>query len=296
MALGISAVQTDQYGREIVAHGAPGFPIGAYQADFQFDLVPWHWHEEFETVIITEGISHVHVENAIVPLKAGDMMFINSGILHCLNNGIPEQACGRSLVFHPRLLGAVDSIFWKDYVTPILQDKLFRFQHFSAEIPWQKEFIDHARAAWVSVACEPADYENEARYHMTKAMYLLKENHRVSDESISTHESIAAERTKLMLQFIQDHYTEELTLEQIAASAAASKSMCLRYFRQTIGTTPIRYLIQYRIEKAAEMLLSTGKKAGEIALACGFSDMSYFTRRFREIKGCTPLEYRKENS
>ena len=52
---------------------------------------------------------------------------------------------------------------------------------------------------------------------------------------------------------------------------------------------------EYRIEKAAGLLLSTEKKAGEIATACGFSDISYFTRRFREINGCTPLEYRKEN-
>ena len=98
-----------------------------------------------------------------------------------------------------------------------------------------------------------------------------------------------------MLQYIQAHYSEELTLEQIAASAAVSKSMCLRYFRQIIDTTPIRYLLQYRIEKAAGLLLSTEKKVGEIATVCGFSDISYFTRRFREINGCTPLEYRKEN-
>ncbi len=57
----------------------------------------------------------------------------------------------------------------------------------------------------------------------------------------------------------------------------------------------IRYLLRYRIEKAAGLLLSTEKKAGEIATICGFSDISYFTRRFREINGCTPLEYRKEN-
>lgn len=50
-------------------------------------------------------------------------------------------------------------------------------------------------------------------------------------EVASTHESVAAERTKLMLQYIQAHYSEELTLEQIAASAAVSKSMCLRFFR-----------------------------------------------------------------
>lgn len=295
MALGFSAVKTDQYGREIVAHGEPAFPIGGYREDFSVNLVPWHWHEEFEILYITEGISHIHVENTVFPLQAGEMLFINSGILHNLNNGIPENALGNSLVFHPKLLGSIDSIFWKNAVAPLLQSSFLRFQHLTPEVPWQKEFILHLKTAWESIAYEPADYENEIRYHITKAFSLLAANSAASDGTrmLSGHESTAAERTKLMLQYIQAHYTEELSLEQIAASAAVSKSMCLRYFRQIIGTTPVRYLVQYRIEKAAEMLLSTGKKAGEIATACGFSDMSYFSKRFREIKGCTPLDYRK---
>ena len=295
MALSISAVKTDPYGREAVAHGNLAFPVGAYQEDFLVDLVPWHWHEEFETVIITEGLSHVHVDNTILPLRAGEMLFINSGILHSLNNGLPEPSFGCSVVFHPRILGDLDTVFWKNYAAPLLQDKRLRFQHFSPDIPWQKEFIDHLATAWDAVACEPADYENEVRYHLTKAISLLLTHYTPFGEVASTHESVAAERTKLMLQYIQAHYSEELTLEQIAASAAVSKSMCLRYFRQIIDTTPIRYLLRYRIEKAAGLLLSTEKKAGEIATICGFSDISYFTRRFREINGCTPLEYRKEN-
>lgn len=60
-----------------------------------------------------------------------------------------------------------------------------------------------------------------------------------------------------------------------------------------LGLTPIQYVKQYRIEKAAEMLLTTRLKAGEIGAACGFSDMSYFTKSFREAKHCTPKEYQR---
>ena len=258
-----------------------------------------HFKQETGKTII-EYLNDIRIDTAKMLLmtttkSVEEMLFINSGILHSLNNGLPEPSFGCSVVFHPRILGDLDTVFWKNYAAPLLQDKRLRFQHFSPNIPWQKEFIDHLTTAWDAVACEPADYENEVRYHLTKAISLLLTHYTPFGEVASTHESVAAERTKLMLQYIQAHYSEELTLEQIAASAAVSKSMCLRYFRQIIDTTPIRYLLRYRIEKAAGLLLSTEKRVGEIATVCGFSDISYFTRRFREINGCTPLEYRKEN-
>ena len=99
-----------------------------------------------------------------------------------------------------------------------------------------------------------------------------------------------------MLQYIQEHYSEETDTAQIARSAMISESECLRCFHKSIGMPPIRYLKQFRIQKAAELLMSTDKKAGDIGAECGFLDTSYFTKVFREIKGCTPGEYRRRQA
>ena len=72
-----------------------------------------------------------------------------------------------------------------------------------------------------------------------------------------------------------------------------SESECLRCFRAMLGTTPIQYVKQLRIQKAAELLLSTGRRVADIAAQCGFQDASYFTRTFREHRGCSPAEYRR---
>ena len=99
---------------------------------------------------------------------------------------------------------------------------------------------------------------------------------------------------KNMMLFIQAHYGEELTVARIAASISVSESECLRCFHATIGTTPIQYLRQLRVQKAAELLAGSDRKISDIGEQCGFREMSYFTKTFRELMGCTPSRYREK--
>lgn len=73
-----------------------------------------------------------------------------------------------------------------------------------------------------------------------------------------------------------------------------SESVLLRNFRQVTGTSPMQYIINHRIQKATEMLITTDLKSCDIALSCGFHDFSYFTKTFKRIMNMTPVEYRKK--
>ena len=103
------------------------------------------------------------------------------------------------------------------------------------------------------------------------------------------------ERMKTMLAFLNENLSEELTLEKIAQSAAISETECLRCFRRNVGMTPIHFLKETRLQHAAGLLRSGEGSISEIAAACGFLDMSYFSRAFRLFYGVTPTEYRKSN-
>jgi len=104
----------------------------------------------------------------------------------------------------------------------------------------------------------------------------------------------SADRIKQMLQYIQDHYAEDVSVDQIAASASISASECLRCFHDMIGTTPNQYLRDRRAQRAAELLCGTGLSVTEIAGQCGFQDGSYFARSFRQVCGCGPTAYRRK--
>ena len=99
------------------------------------------------------------------------------------------------------------------------------------------------------------------------------------------------ERIKQMLTFIREHYAEDINTRKIAESAMVSESECLRCFRGMLGTTPIQYLKEYRLEKAEELLRTSKMKVSEIGDRCGFREMSYFARSFRQRYGVVPSEY-----
>ena len=289
-------VAADAEGREQVQHGSALFPIACYAEDMKSYSVAWHWHEEFEYILAIKGPLTVNVNKTRLMLQTGQGVFINSGILHAVEQAETGDAMLHSGVFHPRLVGGMDTIFWQKLIRPLLQPGAPAFFQLDGTQVWQQQVFQNLQEVWQAVAQEPEDYENRVRYLLAAALHLVVAHCPAQAGKISQQEQVAAERMKQMLRYVEEHYAEELTVERIADSVALSESACLRSFRQLLGTTPIQFVKQYRIEKAAELLLTTRLKAGEIGAECGFADGSYFIRTFRELKHCTPKEYRQRFS
>ena len=99
-------------------------------------------------------------------------------------------------------------------------------------------------------------------------------------------------RMKNVLTYFRIYYGEPITLDELAAVAGMSPRYFCRAFAALTGRTPIAYLNYYRIECACERMTLTDKSVTEIAFACGFNDMSYFSRVFKQLKGTTHTAYR----
>lgn len=97
------------------------------------------------------------------------------------------------------------------------------------------------------------------------------------------------------VSFIKSNFAREITLDQIAHACNMSRRNFCRHFRSMVGTSPTSYLLQVRIDQAAELLALTDLNISEIGLNCGFSDSNYFSRRFKENKGVTPRVFRQDN-
>lgn len=293
MALSICLpLSTDGLGREMTVHGTPLFPVACYHDDLEAMGVPWHWHEELEVLTVEAGTVRVRVSGGEYILRQGEGIFINTGVLHGVWAQDPGECRLHSIVFHHRLVGgSVDSILWQKYLEPLLQDSCRPCVPFCAA-PWEREAILAIENAWLACVQEAEGYEFASREQLSRLIFLLSCHTPAAQKRPSAKRQREAERMKTMLQFIQDHLTEELTLPQIAASASISPNEALRCFRSVAGSSPIQYVRLLRLQKAAGLLTSTDLPISDIAFQCGFQEMSYFAKLFRQWQSCTPSAYR----
>ena len=99
-------------------------------------------------------------------------------------------------------------------------------------------------------------------------------------------------RVNKVKEFIAQHYTEEIKLDDLAGLVAMSPSAFSRFFKQYTGRGPVDYIIDVRMGVAARMLVDTTTSVSEICYACGFNNLSNFNRTFKARRGYTPRDFR----
>lgn len=126
----------------------------------------------------------------------------------------------------------------------------------------------------------------------TLAVHLLR--HYSSDSLIPDLQfgGLSANKLRRVSEFIQSNLENDLTLSEIAQAADLSPFHFARSFKQTMGVTPIQFLMQRRIELARQLLSRTDLPIVEISLRAGFKNQSHFTTLFRKLTAMTPKAYR----
>ncbi|MGM9538952.1 MAG: helix-turn-helix domain-containing protein [Candidatus Onthomonas sp.] len=292
-----TVVQTDDAGKELIAHGTPLFPLHNVFDDFSIlDTVAWHWHVEFEMGIVLKGKLQLAVHTEKYDLDQGDGFFINSEVLHAAFDSNHTGCILRSIVFHPRLIGgSVDSIFYQGYVIPLMKNNGFKGMIFRGNQKRHVRQLENLRRA-VSLCDEkPIGYELSVRSDLSEIILYLFEIQCDVQEKGSEADRRNEWRLRKILELIENRYADPLKLQELADEAYVSKTECIRCFKSITGRSPMQYLKEYRLQKSVELLLSTNWSIGRIGEACGFSEINYFTRSFRKRYALTPSEYRRKH-
>lgn len=118
----------------------------------------------------------------------------------------------------------------------------------------------------------------------------------ISTESEAGDEIISPlnDKLKTVQQYLDEHYTEDISLDRLAEKFYISKYYLSREFKKEYGTTIIQYVMAKRITNAKELLRYSKDSIENIAQMCGIGDASYFNKMFRKMEGCTASEYRKQ--
>lgn len=289
-----SRIRTDETLRETVCHGSDEYPFKYYNEDiwlFDFHCIDWHWHSEVEFVFIEKGTAEFLVGSGRYLLTEGTGIFINSQVIHRFEAS--ESVIIPNIVFSPSLLSAEDSLIYRKYIQPLL-DSSVECLIFSPEVPWQKEVLKNLLLVF--------DVQDTESIGEIKTVELLLKIWETVYENANISESIPAAKAtahtqaqlQIMMQYIHKNYSKHITLADIAQTVSVSKSSALNIFNKYLRVSPVSYLINYRLKRAAKLLASTDSSIYSIASNTGFENVGYFCRSFKELFGVTPSEYRKK--
>ena len=284
------ATQKDECFLERIQHGEADFPFRFYKEDvweFDFHCIDWHWHPEVEIVYAEKGDIGCFVGTEQFTLTQGCGLFVNSGVLHRYE--ARESVFMPNIVFAPELLGATSGRIYQKYIAPIVESAL-SYLLFCPSVGWQKEFLQRLLHLF-----RLQEQENTEMQTVSSLLGLWRQIV-VHSEPVCGQAADKGRRAQLqvMMQFIHANYKKPIALKDIAECVHISESRALQLFRQGIRLSPVAYLIQYRLKRAADLLASTDKAVAAIAFETGFSDAGYFCRTFRKHYHQTAAEYRRK--
>ncbi len=265
--------------------GTFDFPIELYhvnQASPRYQM-PLHWHLEYELIYILQGEFRLSLDGRPWAMGAGDCAWIGDGVVH---GGVPANCVYQCVVFD---LGTLL------HDTPVCAQSAARF--LADETGCAGVFSRGGAQARLAgqllraIEQERPGYEWTTLGLMWQLMGSLVEASARPPGPAPGRKQIL--RLKNVLTYIRDQYKAPVTLEELAAVAGMAPKYFCRAFAQMTGKTPIAYLNYYRIEQASERLAFTQDPVTEIALGCGFNDVSHFSRTFSRYKGMPPTVYRK---
>lgn len=248
-----------------------------------------HWHDDIELMLILSGKMLYNVNGEIVVLNEGEGILINTRQLHYGFSDDMTECDFICILFHPIILCTAKS-FESEFVEPVLNSGV-PYVHLSPDVEWQSKILKHIRDIY--------DCKNEREAPLCTQGYLCSLwcqllTHMDISEKEKTQTDTKLTTLKAMLDHIHRHYSEKITLDNIAKAGNVSKRTCGTVFLQYLNKTPMEFLIDYRLRKAIELLMTTDKTILEISLAVGFSGASYFAETFRKNFGVSPTEYKKQ--
>lgn len=258
-----------------------GLDVGLLHAKFVEHAYPRHSHDYFVIGLIERGrqsFTHRGVKYSTPP---GGVILINPGAVH---TGEAADERGFELrSIYPTIAhmdAALRELTGRNRATPF-------FAAVRVDDSWAARSILRLHEA---IEREAEEMEIEARFLHTLAQLIERYADAPVSEQKPGKEKEAIRRAR---RYIEEHFAQGVTLEQLAQHVALSPYYLLRAFCAEVGMPPYAYLESVRI-RHTQRLIEAGRPLAQIAAELGFSSQSHMTRSFKRIIGVTPGRYARE--
>ena len=277
---------------EKVRYNNPDFPAYVRRgilSDYPNYAAVSHWHDDIELIAVLSGHMSYNVNGCKIILEEGNGIFVNSRQVHYGFSEDFSECEFICVLLHPLLL-CTSQYVEREFITPVLTNESFPCCRLDHAQGWQNEILDSVRAMFSSL--DDATMALQIQSLFFAVWKALCEHIPPRQENIM-RPGCRLSSLRDMIGYIQKHYSEKITLSEIAAQGNMCKSSCSAVFQKFLNQTPVTYLNEYRLKKSIDYLRSTDMTITEISCAAGFSNPSYYAETFRRFYGCSPKDYRK---
>ncbi len=280
----------------IIPQGPASFALRRFRSRcFPFE---WHYHPEVELTLIVRGAGLRFVGDSIEPYHAGDLVLIGPDLPHTWHS--PEDT---------REGDAVESIV-AQFPRGLFGETMERLPEWAPirrlfDIARQGVVItggarDRAEAMLHEASKAPSGSLSRMMGLLESLRAIAEQPDHVTPLSRTVHhgageDPAGARKLKHVIEHVHASVNEDEPISQAeaAASVGMSPAVFSRFFRRRVGQTYVRYVNEWRVGLACRKLVETRDNIIDIAFSCGFDNLSNFNRRFRQIRGMTPREFRK---
>lgn len=250
-----------------------------------------HAHEFEELVVIVGGRGTHRIEGEEYEIGVGEVFVVLRSMSHCYPRteglSLINILFDASRLRLPKAdLGALPGYHALFEVEPRLRQRE-RFKN-RLKLP----MADLGRFLQIVAEAERELTDRALGYHFMATAQFMRMVGFLSRAYAASSQPVARPVTQIseVLGFLERHYAEPVTIDDLARVAGMSPTSLFRTFRNIMNRSPMDYLIRMRIDKAVHLLRRGGMRVTEVSEAVGFNDSNYFARQFRQVTGQSPRE------
>lgn len=278
---------------ETVAYNNPLFP--AYVRHGLLSAYPdyssaSHWHKDLEFILVKKGKMTYNVNGELIELSENNGIMVNSRQLHYGFSEKKEECEFICILLSPELLQG-NQWFYQNYIEKITESHMYPFLYLD-DGGWKNMILKKLDEIYYSFHKETLPYF-QLISDFSFILKILYENLQLEKQALPG-ESLELTSLKSMITYIEEHYTDRITLKDISAAGACCVSRCSLLFKKYLRDTPITYTTRLRLRKSLSALLESDASITEIAYEYGFCGASYYCETFQKFYGVSPLKYRKK--
>lgn len=247
----------------------------------------FHWHYEYELILVLKGSVNLKYRPNSVLLEPGDIVMLNSKSVHELEKTNNENLC---------LFVQISEFMFKD-----INDKNKQYEFYlnskNEIIPPRKNYSNFIKLL-AELGLEYFNSGLVSHYRKKALLFQLVADlfefvpYDIIQNSVNNYELKDVDRLMNIIQFIQDNYKKSDVLDALYRNMGMSEKTVYRFLKKNVGLSQKDLLVINRIEEAKEMLINGDKSIQYVAFECGFCAENTFYRVFKKIVGVTPKEYR----